>query len=150
QRLTERIHEARTFIHQLTRRETMLKQVTEAIAAHQYDFFFDGAQALQPLTRKEIATRVGVHESTISRVTAGKHVQLPNEQLVPFDYFFDNSLSAKAILRSLIQREDPSRPLSDSALATRLQSAGYPLARRTVAKYRDALDLPPAHQRKRA
>ncbi|MEN6545009.1 MAG: RNA polymerase factor sigma-54 [Armatimonadia bacterium] len=150
QRLTERIQEARTFIHQLTRRETMLKQVTEAIAAHQYDFFFDGAQALQPLTRKEIATRVGVHESTISRVTAGKYVQLPNEQLVPFDYFFDNSLSAKAILRSLIEREDPHRPLSDGALATRLQSAGYPLARRTVAKYRDALDLPPAHQRKRA
>lgn len=150
ERLAERIRDARVFIHQLTRRETMLKRVTEAVAAAQREFFDEGAQALQPLTRKEIAAALGVHESTISRITRHKYVQLPNTQLVPFDFFFDASLSAKAVLRHLIERESPQHPLADGVLAERLEAAGYPLARRTVAKYRDQLDIPPAHERRRA
>jgi RNA polymerase sigma-54 factor len=126
----------------------MLKLVTEAIVAGQRDFFDHGRQALVPLTRKEIAGTVGVHESTVSRITAGKFVQLPNRQVVPYDFFFDGSLSAKSVLQSLIEREVPQHPLSDAALAERLEAAGYPLARRTVAKYRDQLGIPPVCQRR--
>lgn len=150
ERLAQRIREARDFIHQLTRRETMLKRVTEAVVEAQREFFADGPQALRPLTRKEIASALHVHESTISRITRHKYVQLPNKQLVAFDFFFDASLSAKATLRYLIERESPQHPLADAVLAERLEAAGYPLARRTVAKYRDHLGIPPAHQRRRA
>lgn len=150
ERIQEKIRDARCFIHHLTRREAMLRRVTEAIIAHQRAFFEDGPQALQPLTRKEIAAFLQVHESTISRITRDKYLQLPNTQLVPFDYFFDNSLSAKAVLRHLVEREDRRRPLADAVLAERLQAAGYPLARRTVAKYRDHLGIPPANERRRA
>ena len=149
-RLSEKVRHAREFIHHLTRRETMLKRVTEAIVASQREFFDDGPQALQPLTRKEIAASLQVHESTISRITRDKYLQLPNAQLVSFDYFFDGSLSAKAVLRHLIGKEDSRRPLADAVLAERLEAAGYPLARRTVAKYRDQLGIPPAHERKAA
>jgi RNA polymerase sigma-54 factor len=150
ERLVERIRDARCFIHQLTRRETMLQRVTEAVVAAQRAYFDEGPQALQPLTRKEIAAALQVHESTISRITRHKYVQLPNTQLVPFDFFFDASLSAKAVLRHLIERESPQHPLADVVLAERLEAAGYPLARRTVAKYRDQLGIPPAHERRRA
>lgn len=146
--IAEKVRQARAFIHHLTRREAMLKHVVEAIVERQRDFFSDGTTALQPLTRKELAADLHVHESTISRMSRDKFLRLPNEQLVPLDFFFDASLSAKAVLRSLIEREDPRRPLSDGVLAQRLQAAGYPLARRTVAKYRDHLGIPPAHLRK--
>lgn len=149
-RADECIRRARAFIEYLSRREIMLKRVTEGIVAGQREFFDHGRQALVPLTRKEIAHAVGVHESTVSRITAGKFVQLPNMQLVPYDFFFDGSLSAKSVLRSLIEREPPQRPLSDAALAARLETAGYRLARRTVAKYRDQLGIPAVCQRRGA
>jgi RNA polymerase sigma-54 factor len=148
--VAERIRRARAFIDHLARREAMLHRVTEAIVTQQREFFDNGSQALVPLTRKQIAADLQVHESTVSRITSDKYVQLPNGVLVAYDFFFDNSLSAKALLRSLIEREDSRRPLSDAALAERLQSAGYPLARRTVAKYRDQLEIPSAHLRRQA
>lgn len=150
ERVAEAIRRARTFIDCLGRREAMLKRITDAVVACQHEFFVHGRQALVPLTRKEIASRLQVHESTVSRATAGKFVQLPNTQLVPFDFFFDASLSAKSVLQSLIDREAPHQPLSDAALATRLQAAGYPLARRTVGKYRDQLGIPGVHLRRAA
>lgn len=143
-----KIRRARNFIDQLGRREAMLKRVTEAIVKHQSEYFLSGRQALVPLTRKELAAELAVHESTISRITRDKYVQLPDSQLVSFDFFFDGSQSAKSVLRSLIEHEDPSHPFSDTQLAERLTEAGYPLARRTVAKYRDQLSLPSAHERR--
>ena len=146
--VAERIRRARAFIDHLARREAMLRMVTEAVVQEQREFFSSGSQGLVPLTRKQIAAQLQVHESTVSRITSNKYVQLPNGVLVAYDFFFDNSLSAKALLRSVIEREDSRRPLSDAVLAERLQAAGYPLARRTVAKYRDQLDIPPAHCRR--
>ena len=148
ERVSEGVQRARAFIDHLRRREVMLKRVTEAIVQAQREFFCHGRQALVPLTRKEIAGAVGVHESTVSRITAGKFVQLPNMQFVPYDFFFDASVSAKSVLRSLIEREERQRPLSDAALAERLQATGFPLARRTVAKYRDQLGIPGARLRR--
>ena len=150
ERVTEQVRNARAFICHLARREAVLKQVTEAVIAAQRGFFLAGAQAMRPLTRKEVAAALRIHESTISRITRDKYVQLPDAQLVPFDFFFDGSLSAKAALRSLVQEEDPAHPLSDAALTERLQALAYPLARRTVAKYRARLGLPPAHKRRRS
>ncbi|NPV49530.1 MAG: hypothetical protein HPY69_21505 [Armatimonadetes bacterium] len=147
--LADKVRAAQTFIDHLTRREAVLRRVTEAIVRRQEAFFREGPAGLEPLTRKEIAAELGVHESTISRVTRGKYLQLPDQRLVPYDLFFDGSLSAKEELRELIAAEDPSRPLSDNALAHLLQGRGHVLARRTVAKYRDALGIPPAHRRRR-
>lgn len=146
----EQVRRARAFIHHLLRREAVLKRVTEVIAASQREFFSRGEQALRPLTRKEVAAAIGVHESTVSRITREKYVQLPDGRLVAFDFFFDGSLSAKAALQALLEEEDPARPLSDSALAHFLQERGYPLARRTVAKYRDQLGVRAAHSRRRS
>jgi RNA polymerase sigma-54 factor len=148
ERLAEKVRTAQAFIHYLTRREAVLRRVTEAIVSRQEAFFREGATALQPLTRKEIAATLRVHESTISRVTRAKYLQLPDERLVPFDFFFDGSLSAKEELRDLIAAEERTRPLSDGALTALMVSRGHVLARRTVAKYRDALGIPPAHQRR--
>lgn len=144
----EYIQRARAFIETLSRRENMLQRVTQALVELQADFFLDGCQALTPLTRKHLALTLGVHESTVSRITSGKHVQLPDGQLVSYDFFFDGSLSAKSVLRSLIEREERRQPLSDAALAERLQAAGYPLARRTVAKYREQLGIPSVRERR--
>lgn len=148
ERVAERIRRARTFIDCLNRREVMLKRITDAVVDRQREFFVHGRQALVPLTRKEIARLLRVHECTVSRATAGKFVQLPNMQLVPYDFFFDASVSAKSVLQSFIAREAPHQPLSDAALAARLQAAGYPLARRTVGKYRDQLGIPGMHLRR--
>lgn len=148
--LADKVRAAQTFIHHLTRREAVLRRVTEAIVQRQEAFFREGPAGLQPLTRKEIAAALDVHESTISRVTRGKYLQLPDQRLVPYDLFFDGSLSAKEELRALVAAEDAARPLSDGALADLLQRRGHALARRTVAKYRDALGIPPAHRRRRA
>lgn len=149
ERLADKVRTARDFIHFLARREAVLKRVTEAIIKRQRQFFRDGDGALCPLTRKEVAAMLRVHESTISRVTRGKFVQLPDERVVPYDFFFDGSLAPKDELAALIAAEDPARPWSDADLAGLMQERGHVLARRTVAKYRDALRIPPVHLRKR-
>jgi RNA polymerase sigma-54 factor len=149
ERLAEKVRSAQVFIHYLTRREAVLKRVTEAIVKRQQEFFSRGASGLQSLTRKDIAGALQVHESTISRITREKYVQLPDDRLVPFDYFFDGSVAAKTELRELIADEDPAHPRSDAELAKLMLALGRALARRTVAKYRDALGIPPANRRRR-
>ncbi len=145
----EQVQRARGFIAHLARREALLLAVTKAIVAAQREFFVQGYPALVPLTRRDIASVVGVHESTISRITNGKYVQLPSGEIVAYDFFFDASFSAKQMLRALIQSEPAGRPWTDAELAQRLRQAGYPLARRTVAKYREQMAIPPAHRRRR-
>jgi RNA polymerase sigma-54 factor len=90
---------------------------------------------------------VGLHESTVSRATANKYVLLPEGRTIPFDDFFDGSLAAKDILRELIDGESSTKPLSDEDLASLLNERGVPLARRTVAKYREALGILPSRLR---
>ncbi len=140
------------------RRQTMLK-VMHYIVERQRDFFERGVQALRPLTLREVAEAVGMHESTVSRVTNEKFVQTPRGVL-PLKYFFSSGLSTsdgddvsargiKDQIQRLVAGEDPKNPLTDQAIVEILQQTGVQIARRTVAKYRDQLGVLPARMRKR-
>ncbi len=140
------------------RRQTMLK-VMHYIVDRQRDFFERGVQALRPLTLREVAEAVGMHESTVSRVTNEKFVQTPRGVL-PLKFFFSSGLatsdgddvSARGIkdqIQKLVSGEDTKNPLTDQAIVEILQQTGVQIARRTVAKYRDQLGVLPARMRKR-
>jgi len=121
-------------------------------------FFEHGEVAMRPLTLREIADSVDLHESTISRVTTQKYMMTPRG-LFEFKYFFGSALNTdaggaasstaiKALIRQLVEAEDARHPLSDNALSEMLGKQGFVVARRTVAKYREQLHVPPANQRK--
>ena len=140
------------------RRQTMLK-VMNFIVNRQRDFFENGVQHLKPLTLREVAEHIGMHESTVSRVTNEKFVQTPRG-VYSLKFFFSSGLSTtsgenisargvKAKIQSLVDAEDPKRPLTDQAIVNLLKSDGVKIARRTVAKYRDQLSILRAHMRKR-
>jgi RNA polymerase sigma-54 factor len=150
---TERQHvrqyasRARFFIDCVAQRWDTLTTIADALIAHQYEFLDKGIRFLKPLTRGELAAYVGLHESTVSRATANKYVLLPTGRTIPFDDFFDGSLAAKDALRELISTEDTCKPYSDEDLAALLGQRGIMLARRTVAKYREALGIMPSRFR---
>ena len=133
-------------------------RVGQAIVAAQQSFFDFGAKKLKPMVLRDIADTLGLHESTISRVTTKKYLQTPHGVL-EMKYFFSSALptddgdsasstAIKAQLEQLLKGEPAHKPLSDQALADALAQAGYTVARRTVAKYREQLGAPPAHARK--
>lgn len=134
------VRRGRTFLARLAQRWATLRAVAGEVIAAQQQFVLRGPTWLRPLTRIEVADALGVHESTVSRAVAGRHVLLPDQRLVPFAQFFDSSLPARTVLGRLIAEED--QPLSDSQLAGELARRGYPVARRTVTKYRQQLGLP--------
>ena len=140
------------------RRQTMLK-VMNYIVDRQRDFFEKGVQYLKPLTLREVAEVINMHESTVSRVTNEKFVQTPRGVL-PLKFFFSSGLATaegddvsargiKAQLQKLVQEEDPRHPLTDQAIVNILRESGVQIARRTVAKYRDQLGVLSARMRKR-
>ena len=140
------------------RRQTMLK-VTNYIVDRQRDFFEKGVQYLKPLTLREVAEHIGMHESTVSRVTNEKYVQTPRGVL-PLKFFFSSGLSTtggedvsargiKDQIQKLVENEDPKNPLTDQAIVAILLDQGVNIARRTVAKYRDQLGVLSARMRKR-
>ncbi|MGH7632556.1 MAG: RNA polymerase factor sigma-54, partial [Gemmatimonadaceae bacterium] len=140
------------------RRQTMLK-VMNFIVDRQRDFFEKGVQYLKPLTLREVAEVINMHESTVSRVTNEKYVQTPRGVL-PLKFFFSSGLSTtggedvsargiKAQIEKLVAEEDPRRPLTDQAIVNILKQGGVQIARRTVAKYRDQLGVLSARMRKR-
>ena len=140
------------------RRHTMLK-VMHFIVDRQRDFFEKGVQHLKPLTLREVADVIGMHESTVSRVTSDKYVQTPRGVL-PLKFFFSSGIattdgedvSARGIrdkIEKLVKDEDPKDPLTDQAIVAILEQEGIRIARRTVAKYRDQLHVLPARMRKR-
>jgi RNA polymerase sigma-54 factor len=145
--IREYVTKARFFMECMQQRWETLTKISNALIEFQYDFLDKGVRFLRPLTRGELAAHVGLHESTVSRATAGKYVLLPAGRTIPFDDFFDASLAAKDILRELIAAENPAKPLSDEDLAAQLAERGVPLARRTVAKYREALGILPSRLR---
>jgi RNA polymerase sigma-54 factor len=139
------------------RRRTMIR-VMEAIVAEQREFFERGAIALRPLTLQQVASAIGMHESTVSRVTRQKYVQTPRG-VFPLKYFFSAGLdtdegdevAAKAVklmIQEIVAAEDPQRPLSDKKIADLLGKRGLRIARRTVAKYREQLGILNARMRK--
>jgi RNA polymerase sigma-54 factor len=140
------------------RRQTMLK-VMNFIVDRQREFFERGVQHLKPLTLREVADHIEMHESTVSRVTNKKYVQTPRG-VYSLKYFFSSGLStvggddlsARAVrdkIKTMVAEEDPKKPLTDQAIVTRLKSDGVKIARRTVAKYRDQMGILPARMRKR-
>ena len=112
----------------------------------QRDYILKGEKYLVPVTRFQISIELEVHESTISRAVAGKAVQLPNRRIIPLSSFFDRSLPARMVLKEIIDAEP--HPLSDAELMALLADRGFPVARRTVAKYRALEGILPAQMRK--
>lgn len=141
----EYVSRARVFLANLRQRESTLLRVGEAIVARQPEFLRHGVRHLVPMTRSEIAAELGVHESTVSRATADKTIQLPDRSLQPLSELFVTARGVQDVLRELIRGEK--QPLSDQELAALLHERGYNIARRTVAKYRDKLKIPPSHLR---
>jgi RNA polymerase sigma-54 factor len=153
-----RLQEARWFVKNIQQRFDTIQRVSQAIVERQKSFFAHGAIAMKPLVLREIADELGLHESTISRVTTAKYMAT---QFGTFElkYFFGSSLNTdaggnasstavRALLKQLVTAEDPARPLSDSQLSQMLDEQGIQVARRTVAKYREALKIAPANLRR--
>ncbi|MCU0967929.1 MAG: RNA polymerase factor sigma-54 [Rubrivivax sp.] len=156
--LSSRLQEARWFMKNIQQRFDTILRVSKAIVERQKAFFQHGAIAMKPLVLREIADELGLHESTISRVTTAKYMATPYGTF-ELKYFFGSSLATetggnasstavRALIRQLVDAEDPQRPLSDSQLSQMLEEQGIQVARRTVAKYREALKIAPASLRK--
>lgn len=141
----EAVQQARSFLAQLRDRWETLRRVAEYTVLRQKDFLVDGPPALRPLTRAEVATALGLHESTVGRAVADKYALLPDRTIVPMSDFFGVSGGVDAQLRRLLASGDGS--ISDQHLADLLHNAGYPIARRTVAKHRARLGLAAASMR---
>ena len=156
--MSGQLQEARWLIRNIQQRfETILK-VSQAIVNRQQAFFSKGPVAMEPLVLREIADEVGLHESTISRVTTQKFMLTPMG-LFELKYFFGSHVSTdsggaasstaiRAVIKQLVMEEDSKQPLSDSQLAEKLGEQGIIVARRTVAKYRESLRIPPVSLRK--
>jgi RNA polymerase sigma-54 factor len=153
------LQEARWFIKSLQSRNETLLKVARAIVDYQQNFFEYGEEAMKPLVLRDIAETVEMHESTISRVTTQKYMHTPRGTL-EFKYFFSSHVSTsgggeasataiRALIRKLIAAEKPNKPLSDNKIATILAEQGINVARRTVAKYRESMNIPPSNERKR-
>lgn len=138
---------ARFFMDCVRQRWETLSLISNALIEQQRGFLEHGVRHLRPLTRNDLALEVGLHESTVSRATANKYVLLPNGRTIPFDDFFDGSLAAKDQMRELIASEIPGHAYSDEDLTALLHERGLVLARRTVAKYREAMDILPSRFR---
>jgi len=157
--LEEKMHSAVWLMKSLEQRNRTIYKVTESILKFQMDFFRYGPDYIKPLTLKSVAEDIGMHESTISRVTSNKYLQCP-QGLFSFRYFFSNTISSekgnlsstivKNYIKKMISNEDPRKPLSDSAIADLLKERFIiNIARRTVAKYREDLRIPPYNKRKK-
>ncbi len=145
--IKEHVAKARFFIDCVRQRWETLRQITTRLVDYQREFLDKGVRFLKPLTRSELADMVGLHESTISRATAEKYVLLPNGRTVSFDDFFDASLGIKDAMKEIIEQETDVAPLSDQHIAEQLADRHFSIARRTVAKYRDALGILPSRYR---
>ncbi len=156
--LRENLQEARWFLKSLQSRNETLMKVATAIVERQIDFFEYGEEAMKPMVLNDIAESVDMHESTISRVTTQKYMHTPRG-VFELKYFFSSHVSTsgggecsstaiRAIIKKLIAAEHPRKPLSDSKITTLLKEQGIEVARRTIAKYRESLNIPPSNERK--
>ncbi len=156
--LEEKLRSALWLIKSLDQRNKTIYKVTESILKFQRDFFDYGPQHLKPLNLKDVATDIGMHESTVSRVTSSKFLAC-SHGILSFRFFFSSSLRGakgdvsstivKELIRKIISEEDPRKPFSDQKIADFLKQKSIRIARRTVAKYREELKIPPNSRRKR-
>lgn len=153
------LQEARWFIKSLQSRNETLLRVATAIVERQRSFLEYGDEAMKPLVLRDIAEQLSLHESTISRVTTHKYIHTPRG-IFEFKYFFSSHVSTanggecsataiRAMIKKFIAAEDCTKPLSDSKIASTLVEEGIQVARRTVAKYRESMAIPPSNERKR-
>jgi RNA polymerase sigma-54 factor len=157
--LKSHLQEARWFIKSIrSRSETLLRAAT-CIVERQRGFLEHGEEAMKPLVLHDVAETLGMHESTISRITTRKYMHTPRG-IFELKYFFSShvgtnyggvcsSTAIRALIKKLISAETPNKPLSDSKIAAVLEDQGINVARRTVAKYREAMAIPPSNERKR-
>ena len=156
--LSSHLQEARWLIKNVQQRFDTIQRVSQAIVDRQRQFFDYGDVAMRPLTLREIAEQLDLHESTVSRVTTQKYMATPRG-IFEFKYFFGShvatdtggaasSTAIRALIRQLVGAEDKKKPLSDAKIAELLGQQGIVVARRTIAKYRESLDIPPVSLRK--
>ncbi len=157
--LRGQLQEARWLVRSLEIRNDTLLRVAMSIVDRQAAFLAEGEEAMRPMVLRDIATSLGMHESTISRVTAGKYMHTPRG-VFEFRHFFsshvaagdggaESSTAVRARIRRLIGQENPAKPLSDSEIAALLAGEGVHVARRTVAKYREAMNIEPSGARRK-
>lgn len=147
--ISEFVERADLFLKNINQRRRTLRSITRAIVEYQQGYLETGSRAFaRPLTRTKLAQTLSMHESTVSRATANKYVQLPSEEVIPFDFFFDGSVSVKDVIVDLISSEDKANPLSDQQIADILKERGLDVARRTVVKYREAEKILSSRQRR--
>lgn len=142
---------ASNFIQSVNQRRKTLRRIGEYLIEHQGSFVSTGRyQFLGSLTRSQLAKDLGMHESTVSRATMSKFVQIANGEVVPFEVFFKPALRIQKMIEEILENENPARPLSDEAIAKMLAEKGVIVARRTVNKYRDRTKLLSSRARKSA
>jgi len=156
--LQEKLNSAMWLIKSIEQRRQTLYKVVESILKYQKEFLIHGDKRLVPLTLKDVAEDIEMHESTISRATSGKYVQTPRG-VFELKYFFTTGLSGKSgevsatsvksIIKGIIDSEDQKKPLSDQVISNILKERGMEVSRRTVAKYRDELKIPSSSRRRR-
>lgn len=156
--MKDHLQEARWFLKSLESRHETLLKVASAIVERQRPFLEYGAEAMKPMILSDIAAEVGLHESTVSRITTNKFIHTP-QGVFELKFFFSShvatadggecsSTAIRALIRKMVDGEDSVQPLSDSDMVKALESQGIHVARRTIAKYREALGIPPSHERK--
>ncbi|MFN7144804.1 MAG: RNA polymerase factor sigma-54 [Myxococcota bacterium] len=156
--IKERLNSADFLIKSIYKRQNTIGRVMKCILQRQADFFEHGPDRLRPMVLRDVADELGIHESTVSRVTSNKYVQCP-QGIFELKFFFNNGVNAvhgeqvaaeavKRRIKKLIAAEDPSNPLSDDAVVRILQKENIDIARRTVAKYREAMGILPSSKRR--
>jgi RNA polymerase sigma-54 factor len=156
--LQEQLQQARWFIKSVMSRNDTLLKVARTIVDRQRAFFDHGPEAMKPLVLHDVAETVGMHESTVSRVTTNKYMLTPRG-VFELKYFFSShvatadggtcsSVAIRSLIKKLVEAEIPTKPISDSTIAEILADQGINVARRTVAKYRESMNIPPSNQRK--
>ncbi|MGB0466330.1 MAG: RNA polymerase factor sigma-54 [Pontibacterium sp.] len=156
--LKSHLQEARWFIKSLQSRNETLFRVASEIVKRQADFFDQGEEGMKPMVLHDIAEAVEMHESTISRVTTQKYMHTPRG-IFELKYFFSShvntndggvasSTAIRALIKKLVATENPAKPLSDNKITQLLDEQGFKVARRTIAKYREAMSIPPSNERK--
>jgi RNA polymerase sigma-54 factor len=142
QHIREYVARTKLFISNVNQRRKTIHKIATCLVELQEDFIRGGVRQLKPLTRAMLADHIGVHESTVSRATAGKFVMLPARRVVPFADFFTASLSVKDVIKEIITKEN--QALTDRQIGDKLRDSGIRVARRTVAKYRAELGILPS------
>jgi RNA polymerase sigma-54 factor len=157
--VTEKLNSAQWLIRSIQQRQKTIVKVTESIIKFQRDFFDRGVEHLKPLILRDVAEDIGMHESTVSRVTNNKYVHTPRG-IYELKYFFNSSINktdgdnlaseaVKSKIKVLVGNEDPKKPFSDQKIVELLKKDGIKIARRTVAKYREVMGILPSSKRKR-